>query len=387
MKLHSILLTGDPPDRRQTPVPEMIAQNIATFRSFHPGADHHLYRDEEMRQLVSDRFGAEVTNAYDSLIPLSYKSDLGRFCLLHSEGGIYSDVANFFFGAAADPQPPAKLTVYRDLNNIAPWAIATGLIAAPPGLRVFANCIERICEHVRTRYYGHSALCPTGPVMFGSEVTRLSQPADVHSGSLKTLNQDRGYPMIAFLDHRGRFVAIRRKYSLGIASLGVKPTKTYDELYRAREIYAGSDLSMKQFHPEDYLAQRWIKTGELTAPGRLEVKGAKSWVIMGPRLPMKPGTYSVVMKLGAARGAAQAPELRYAITMRDGKHYVVPPSLLSLSTEDRLEDFQIDIELPDGCNDLEVLIGMPNEDAICFGGIVVTETTGRAKQDDHKGCA
>jgi hypothetical protein len=387
MKLHSILLTGDPPSRGPAPVSDMIAQNIATFRSFHPQAAHHLYRDEEMRQLVSDRFGPLVTQAYDGLIPLSYKSDLGRFCLLYSEGGIYSDVANFFFGAAADPQPPAKLAVYRHLNNIAPWAIATGLIAAPPGLSVFANCIERICEHVRTRYYGHSALCPTGPVLFGSEITKLSQPGDVHSGSTKVLNQDHGYPMIAFLDHKGRFVAIRRKFSLGIGSLGVRSGKTYDELYRAREIYAGSDLSRKQFHPEDYLAQRWIKAGELTAPGRLEIRGARSWLITGPRLPLKPGKYSVVMKLGPARGAVQAPGLRYAVTMREGRQFIVPPSLLTLSTEEGLGDYQIDIDLPDGCNDLEVLIGMPHEDAISFGGIVVTETASGAMQGTCAGSA
>ena len=61
----------------------------------------------------------------------------------------------------------------RDRNP--PGGTLTGLIVSKPYNKILFSCIRQIVSHVKNRFYGSDALCPTGPGLLGiffSEILR-----------------------------------------------------------------------------------------------------------------------------------------------------------------------------------------------------------------------
>jgi hypothetical protein len=101
--LYSIFLTGN--QKRVLhleTLPFQIKRNIESLIHFHPSHTHKIYSDEELRCFINLRFGKEVIKAYDNLRPLAYKADLGRYCLLYENGGLYADLSVCFFSSLYD---------------------------------------------------------------------------------------------------------------------------------------------------------------------------------------------------------------------------------------------------------------------------------------------
>ncbi len=239
MYLFSIFLNGT--SETSATLPEKIAQNIHSLRSEHPFATHKLYQDDELRSFIAEHFGPEVTKAYDGLRPLTYRADLGRYCLMHAHGGIYSDVSNFFFAGLCS-EAPTRLQVFRDNMSDVPWLVSNAIIGAPPGLPVFAHCIEAICHNVATRNYGINALCPTGPNLFGRMIANHADPAALENGQIVVVNPaSRRYDAFAFVTQAGELLAIRRKTAPGLRSFGID-TPSYGDLYNKRCIYTAEAL-------------------------------------------------------------------------------------------------------------------------------------------------
>jgi hypothetical protein len=155
---------------------------------------------------------------------------------MHAHGGIYSDVSNFFFAGLCS-EAPTRLQIFRDNMSDVPWLVNPSIIGAPPGLPVFAHCIEAICHNVATRHYGINALCPTGPNLFGRMIACHADPSALENGQIVVVNPaSRRYEAFAFLTQAGDLLAIRRKTSPGLRSLGLD-TPTYADLYDQRHIY------------------------------------------------------------------------------------------------------------------------------------------------------
>lgn len=56
------------------------------------GWTHALYHEKMVVKLLKERFPYEVLDAYNSLQPGRFKSDLARYCVLFVHGGIYADI-------------------------------------------------------------------------------------------------------------------------------------------------------------------------------------------------------------------------------------------------------------------------------------------------------
>ena len=96
--LYSIFLTGKQKrGLHLNTLPFQIKRNIESLIHFHPSHTHKIYSDEDLRCFINLRFDKEVIKAYDNLRPLAYKADLGRYCLLYENGGLYADLSVCFF--------------------------------------------------------------------------------------------------------------------------------------------------------------------------------------------------------------------------------------------------------------------------------------------------
>jgi mannosyltransferase OCH1-like enzyme len=146
-------------------LPPKMRENIEKLKQDHPAFQVHLYDEEQCRAFLKEHFDPEVVNAYDTLIPSAYKADLWRYAILYIRGGIYIDIKyhcvnNFSLMALTE-----KEYFVRDR-----WDLGTynALIVCQQGNIIMKQCIDRIVENVKNRFYGDNALHPTGPTLLGS---------------------------------------------------------------------------------------------------------------------------------------------------------------------------------------------------------------------------
>lgn len=145
-------------------LPPLLKNTYEILIKENPEFNHFLYDEEDCRIFIENNFDADVLNAYNSLIPCSYKSDLWRYCILYINGGIYVDIKfrcinGFKFIALTENE-----LFVRDMQDN---CVLTGLIVSKPRNIIIKNCIDQIVKNVKERFYGVNPLYPTGPGLLG----------------------------------------------------------------------------------------------------------------------------------------------------------------------------------------------------------------------------
>src|SRR4051795_3917802 len=97
MLLSSVLITSSEDDHGD--LPPIIQQNIASLKAQHPGLPHRLFRQDDVIELLEEKFPKEILNSYFALRPFAYRADLARYCILYEFGGLYADLSYFFVRA------------------------------------------------------------------------------------------------------------------------------------------------------------------------------------------------------------------------------------------------------------------------------------------------
>jgi glycosyltransferase involved in cell wall biosynthesis len=241
LNAHSIYLTAG----SKAAIPEKIVSNLDSFKRCYSDFEHVLYTDDSLRTFIADHFEFEVVWAYDQLIPLAYKADLGRYCLLYKLGGIYADLSITFFQRIwFDDFGDQKIIFFRDGFSHAPWIISNSILMAKPGQLIFKRLIEQIVEHAKTKYYGFNPLCPTGPNLLGRTAAQLLEMEDFVTGEVIRINKNPSTWSYSYLIPNGEVVAVNVKIGNGLSSLGVKDSDNYNDHWHARNVY-------KDNHPVD----------------------------------------------------------------------------------------------------------------------------------------
>ncbi|GAB2473568.1 hypothetical protein GCM10027082_26180 [Comamonas humi] len=259
MELTHILIRDRRHEARS--LPALVRENTASFARAHPGLAQRIWGRDEIRELLRQRFSAEVLRAFDALRPYAYQADLARYCLLHESGGIYADVSYCLLHPL--PIAAGKPVVFRDFLWSSPWDASNGLFFMPPRHAALARAIEMVCANVQRSYYGATALCPTGPALFGKALASTCEAEDLITGSAVKMEAKAvrrlcpglslpESPAIHCLTLGERVVAIKRKPfgAAGLRDIGVTGGNAYGEMWKRREVYApggadeaGPDLS------------------------------------------------------------------------------------------------------------------------------------------------
>ena len=143
-------------------LPEKMNECIETLKRNHPTFHHTLMDTDDCRNFIRTNFSKEVVNAYDALIPHSYKSDLWRFCVLYIHGGIYMDVKLQFETKSLHDFIDKEYYVYDGCHST-----YTGFMVLEKGNPLLLDCIVHILYNVSTQYYGTTPWCVTGPKLLG----------------------------------------------------------------------------------------------------------------------------------------------------------------------------------------------------------------------------
>ena len=131
------------------------------------------YNDQQARDFIKNNFSKDILNAYDNLIPGSYKADLFRYCILYKNGGIYGDLSQTYLVPLRQlvNRNNDILVLIRDrlissFPKIFKHGIQISFMAAQPKLPIFLRVIDKIVENVKTKNYGTNPVDVTGPCLF-----------------------------------------------------------------------------------------------------------------------------------------------------------------------------------------------------------------------------
>lgn len=150
------------------------AEEIASFKGI-PNVDYHLFSSDEIAELLTNNYGEETLNSFNSLLPPAYKADLARLAVVDTYGGWYSDLGNqvadgdkmlelsnndlVLFDETTEPRLRAQQ------GNIP--AIQNGCFYSKANSPFLQAAIEGINKKVSEKYYGVSPWDITGPTHVG----------------------------------------------------------------------------------------------------------------------------------------------------------------------------------------------------------------------------
>ncbi len=281
-------------------LPYKIKRNIESLIYFHPDFCHRLWNDSDVELLIEKEFDPGVLEAYRGLIPLAYKADLARYCILYRYGGLYADLSLLFFQSVIDPDNRGtmdRLLVFRDaFNTHAPWIVSNSLIYSKPKNSLFMRCINKVVDNVSTGFYGSTPLDPTGPNMFGIQLAMLHehQSPMFRLGEVRReANEISGKWTHGFYLNCECLVALINKDHNGLSSLGIDRQQNYGKLWKSRAIYATAHLPLS-YVAKDYVCHGWIKTKYILCGDGIKINlEAGSLLLFGPYVSLPVGVYMV----------------------------------------------------------------------------------------------
>jgi hypothetical protein len=163
-------------------MPPKMRENMKSLLKTNPEFDHYLYSHERCLQFIKDNYPQKVVDAYKSLKPGAYKSDLWRYCILYKLGGVYLDVK--FYTAVPMVKLLEKHPEIYSRDSVAEYtddaelkckwkpAVYNGFLVTPPNNRIFKDCINEIVKNCQKRDYTNSILHITGPCLLGRLVKK-----------------------------------------------------------------------------------------------------------------------------------------------------------------------------------------------------------------------
>lgn len=251
MILASVLITSDNIEGDGSPpavdkLPRKIQENIVSFWNYQRELQYLFFGHHQIRALLSQNFGVDVLKAYDTLRPYAFKADLARLCIIYLYGGVYADIGCLFLARwpsldlDRDRGKP-RLCVFRDFASSSTWDTSQTMFSAPQGHPALAKAIELICAHVKSRYYGATSLCPTGPTCFGKAIATTCEPEDLLVGDSRPVRHkfspeepEGHYHGFVFAD---TVIGVKRKRSVSLAELGLATGNDYLHLWSEKAIY------------------------------------------------------------------------------------------------------------------------------------------------------
>ena len=211
-------------------LPPLMKVNYDLLVKQNPEFNHHFFDENDCIEFIKTNFETDVLDAYNTLVPCAYKADLFRYCILYINGGIYMDVKfkcvnNFKLIALTE-----KEYFVRDRPK---HMIANGLIVSNPKNHILFKCINKIVQNTKTKFYGSTALSPTGPGLLGSffSLNEIEKFEFHHSDTKTVLFQEKTYIVykntIILIPYE-RYRDEQKKF---------QKNKYYNDLYKERKIY------------------------------------------------------------------------------------------------------------------------------------------------------
>lgn len=211
-------------------LPPLMKANYDLLVKQNPEFTHHLYDENDCREFIKNNYDSNVLNAYNSLIPCSYKSDLWRCCVLYKNGGIYMDIK---YKCVNDFKLIALTEAEYFVRDRPIGMTYNALIVVKPESQIMLKCINQIVKNVRTKFYGPTCLSPTGPGLLGSffSLEEIQKMKIYFTDTILTNNQCEEYMVF------NKTIILKYYNDYRKEQLKFQKLKRYGSLWDERKIY------------------------------------------------------------------------------------------------------------------------------------------------------
>jgi mannosyltransferase OCH1-like enzyme len=139
--------------------------SVKAWQELNPEYEYRYYDALDARMFIEQHFDADVSLAYDMLLPGTFKADLLRYCLLYVFGGCYVD-------SQTQPFLPLRSVIDKDSELVSArdypvYGLLAGFLCCTPQHPVPKLCIHKIVHSVLKRKHYSSSLGLTGPERLG----------------------------------------------------------------------------------------------------------------------------------------------------------------------------------------------------------------------------
>jgi hypothetical protein len=148
---------------------------VHTWIDKNPDWEYHFFDKDDRRNFIKDNFPKKVLDAYDNLIPGSFKADLWRVCVLYISGGLYVDNKCVLLSATLNEVIPfdVEFLSLKDRNlksNDSLGNIVSGFICSKPKHPFLKKAIDMFVEYVEKAWYSTNPISCAGPGVLGKSI-------------------------------------------------------------------------------------------------------------------------------------------------------------------------------------------------------------------------
>ncbi len=148
-----------------------ICKNIVDLN---PEYTYHFYSNVDQRNFIKTHMSKRVLRAYDKLIPVAYKADLWRYCILYMKGGVYLDIPMETYVPLKDIINNDDTFISSRETFISDGSIYNAFIASVPKHPFLREAIDECVRNIENNYIGTGTSDPTGPLVLGRCINRSS---------------------------------------------------------------------------------------------------------------------------------------------------------------------------------------------------------------------
>lgn len=142
-----------------------------------------FYFDESDKlQFIKDLNNPEIEQAYNILLPISYKTDLFRYIITSKYGGVYMDFSMQTLIPLDDIINGNDQVLARD--SASQFGLCTGFIATIKETDLLRNALEKCVYNAINRLMCKDPLDVTGPNMFGDVYKKLNNIEHIELGKI-----------------------------------------------------------------------------------------------------------------------------------------------------------------------------------------------------------
>ena len=245
VNLFQILISEDESNN----LPSSLLSWSESLTEVFPSADYSLWNNSMISKFLQEKYESEVYQAYQSLVPFAYKSDLARYCLLHHFGGWYFDLGTkvaLEYKAIAPISEDIDMIFFWDMGDLLSPARSfydcmNGVIYAKPSNPVFRIAIDLIIHNCKSKFYGSDSLSPTGPGVFGRAIAIHGKDEKLYDGQFIQLTPQHTQTNKAYILRDGTIFAWHRSRFMStpnvLNAIGMKGGNDYRQLWKKRMVY------------------------------------------------------------------------------------------------------------------------------------------------------
>jgi len=245
-----------------------IAQIYTIQLENNPGYELFYFSREDRLQLILDQNDADLLYAYNTIVPEAFKTDIFRYVVLTTYGGVYMDFSMQTLIPLVDIVKHYTYVYVKDTASEHPdiGGIYNAFIISPKDNSFLKAAIEKCIYNIKHKIYGRTPLYVTSPHMLGELYKELYSVEKVPLGPVgdDTVFYDHCLPNQLIQNGDTNLVQIKHpKHYEILYSTGDRYTVIWDKrtLFNCSEIKTYKDLKQIGSWEEDSIPKWIFKTG------------------------------------------------------------------------------------------------------------------------------